>query len=94
MRFSGAAPFLVSPGQQKTRRLWRVFHVVWLVRDSNPRRLSQLIYSQFPLATWVTSQMHFRSPVISRTEVRGKFSRIMGRLEIRIARKPALGLGL
>jgi hypothetical protein len=26
--------------------------------------------------------------------VRGKFSRIMGRLEIQIARKPALGLGL
>jgi hypothetical protein len=25
------------------------------VRDSNPRRLSQLIYSQFPLAAWVTS---------------------------------------
>jgi len=32
---------------------------MWLVRDSNPRRLSQLIYSQFPLATWVTSQMRF-----------------------------------
>jgi hypothetical protein len=28
---------------------------MWLVRDSNPRRLSQLIYSQFPLAAWVTS---------------------------------------
>jgi len=38
------------------------------------------------LATWVTSQMHFRSPVISRTEVRGKFSRIIGWLETRIAR--------
>jgi hypothetical protein len=30
--------------------------------------------------------MHFRSPVISRTEVRGKFSRIIGWLETRIAR--------
>jgi LacI family transcriptional regulator, repressor for deo operon, udp, cdd, tsx, nupC, and nupG len=28
---------------------------LWLVRDSNPRRLSRLIYSQIPLAAWVTS---------------------------------------
>ena len=27
---------------------------MWRVRDSNPRRLSQLIYSQIPLAAWVT----------------------------------------
>ena len=39
---------------------------VWLVRDSNPRRLSRLIYSQIPLAAWVTSQCS-RPPVISRT---------------------------
>lgn len=26
----------------------------WRVRDSNPRRLRRLIYSQIPLATWVT----------------------------------------
>ena len=68
--------------------------MVWLVRDSNPRRLSQLIYSQFPLATWVTSQAHFRPPVISRTEVLQKFSRIIHRLEIEIALETALGLGL
>ena len=29
---------------------------LWLVRDSNPRRLSRLIYSQIPLAAWVTSR--------------------------------------
>ena len=49
---------------------------LWLVRDSNPRRLSRLIYSQIPLAAWVTSQMHPRPPVISRTNVLDKFSRI------------------
>ena len=27
---------------------------LWRVRDSNPRRLSRLIYSQIPLAAWVT----------------------------------------
>ena len=26
----------------------------WRVRDSNPRMLSSLIYSQIPLAAWVT----------------------------------------
>ena len=44
----------------------RSFVFVWLVRDSNPRRLSRLIYSQIPLAAWVTSQCS-RPPVISRT---------------------------
>ena len=28
---------------------------VWAVKDSNLRRLCQLIYSQPPLATWVTA---------------------------------------
>ncbi len=28
----------------------------WRVRDSNPRSLRRLIYSQIPLATWVTRQ--------------------------------------
>gem|GEM_PF-4424346 len=28
----------------------------WRVRDSNPRRLRRLIYSQIPLAAWVTRQ--------------------------------------
>lgn len=28
--------------------------VWWRVRDSNPRMLSSLIYSQIPLAAWVT----------------------------------------
>ena len=31
-------------------------HTSWRVRDSNPRRQSQLIYSQIPLAAWVTRQ--------------------------------------
>ena len=30
------------------------FTAWWRVRDSNPRRLSRLIYSQIPLAAWVT----------------------------------------
>lgn len=30
------------------------FYVVWRVRDSNPRRLSRLIYSQIPLAARAT----------------------------------------
>ena len=30
--------------------------VWWRVRDSNPRSLSRLIYSQIPLAAWVTRQ--------------------------------------
>ena len=32
---------------------------LWLVRDSNPRSLRRLIYSQIPLAAWVTSQCAF-----------------------------------
>ena len=83
-----------SPSNAKNAPIRGVFLVVWLVRDSNPRRLSQLIYSQFPLATWVTSQMHFRPPVISRTEVLEKFSRIIPLPEIQIALVGALGLGL
>jgi hypothetical protein len=38
--------------------------------------------------------MHFRPPVISRTEVLEKFSRIMRLPEIQIALVGALGLGL
>ena len=51
---------VIAPGHQNTKTLdfSRVFEV-WLVRDSNPRRLSQLIYSQFPLAAWVTSHCCF-----------------------------------
>src|SRR4051812_21000220 len=30
---------------------------LWRVRDSNPRRLRRLIYSQIPLAAWVTRQI-------------------------------------
>ena len=42
---------------------------MWRVRDSNPRMLSSLIYSQIPLAAWVTrrrtrpSSAHNRGPV-------------------------------
>lgn len=36
---------LVGPNGQK---------ILWRVRDSNPRRQCQLIYSQIPLAAWVT----------------------------------------
>ena len=43
-----------NPANTVTCQCWRG-HLGWLVRDSNPRRLSQLIYSQFPLAAWVTS---------------------------------------
>jgi hypothetical protein len=38
--------------------------------------------------------VHFRPPVISRTEVLGKFSRIITRAEIEIAPNGACGLGL
>ncbi len=35
--------------------------VWWRVRDSNPRRLSRLIYSQIPLAARVTRRVHVSS---------------------------------
>ena len=45
---------LESPCKQiMPTRLWWAFDL-WQVRDSNPRRLSRLIYSQIPLAAWVT----------------------------------------
>ena len=46
------------PTKQETPDLSGVSYV-WLVRDSNPRRLSRLIYSQIPLAAWVTSRLRF-----------------------------------
>lgn len=38
------------------------FRLEWQVRDSNPRRLSRLIYSQIPLAAWVTCRGSGRCP--------------------------------
>ncbi len=34
--------------------------IEWRVRDSNPRRLRRLIYSQIPLAAWVTRHVRTR----------------------------------
>ena len=37
--------------------------VWWRVRDSNPRRLSRLIYSQIPLAARVTRRLRTSAPL-------------------------------
>jgi hypothetical protein len=36
---------------------------MWRVRDSNPRRLSRLIYSQIPLAARVTRRLRTSAPL-------------------------------
>ena len=41
----------------------------WRVRDSNPRRLRRLIYSQIPLAAWVTRLVHSGTPKDYQTEL-------------------------
>ena len=48
-----------GPAQRKERaRPMAGLFLWWRVRDSNPRMLSSLIYSQIPLAAWVTRQAH------------------------------------
>ena len=53
------APLSESREHQETKNaptFVGAFFVWWRVRDSNPRRLRRLIYSQIPLAAWVTRQ--------------------------------------
>ena len=65
---------------------------MWLVRDSNPRRLSRLIYSQIPLAAWVTSHCADRHlgnntrywlPAVARRTVKlYSFNQMIGIVEV------------
>ena len=55
LRNSSRIPHLLTSPQSRKHPEWGCF-ALWLVRDSNPRRLSRLIYSQIPLAAWVTSR--------------------------------------
>ena len=64
----------------------RVCDERWQVRDSNPRRLCRLIYSQIPLAAWVTCQA---APAASVRPDRRRWIRIpagAGNSEIRAGR--------
>src|SRR5690606_7269403 len=45
---------LKAPAARRPSIVW------WRVRESNPRMRCRLIYSQLPLATWVTRQVHTR----------------------------------
>ena len=57
---------LARRGQHAENRALSWDFMVWRVRDSNPRSLRRLIYSQIPLATWVTRQARPPSVITDR----------------------------
>src|SRR5690606_9309944 len=61
VRASGSRPRRTTegPADSDVGRALRCF--TWLVRDSNPRRRSRLIYSQIPLAARATSRERCRA---------------------------------
>ena len=74
---------IILPSQATTRRSW------WRVRDSNPRSIPRLIYSQLPLAARATR----RAPRPSRSVLGSGAARCRGRIASsrRSAPIPAVG---
>ena len=50
----------IEPRRRRRRPRGAPLSDLWRVRDSNPRRLRRLIYSQIPLAAWVTRRVRTR----------------------------------
>ena len=77
------AALIVLPSQATTKRSW------WRVRDSNPRSIPRLIYSQLPLAARATR----RAPRPSRSVLGSGAARCRGRIASsrRSAPIPAVG---
>ena len=77
------AALIILPSQATTRRSW------WRVRDSNPRSIPRLIYSQLPLAARATR----RAPRPSRSVLGSGAARCPGRIASsrRSAPIPAVG---